>query len=57
MIFDIFKRLNARDKYPGTGIGLSVCKKVIAKHGGDVWVESELGKGSTFFFSILEQKE
>ncbi|MFA6851294.1 MAG: ATP-binding protein [Selenomonadaceae bacterium] len=56
-IFEIFQRLNVRGKYPGTGIGLAVCKKAIANHGGEIGVESEIGKGSTFCFSISDKKE
>ncbi|HMQ99492.1 MAG TPA: PAS domain S-box protein [Ignavibacteria bacterium] len=58
-IFIVFQKLHDHRKYPGSGIGLALCKRVIEKHGGKIWFESEVGKGTTFLFTlpVLEEKK
>jgi PAS domain S-box-containing protein len=55
-LFGLFERLHTQEEYPGTGAGLAICKKIVQQFGGKIWIESQVGKGTTFFFTLAKNK-
>ena len=55
-LFTLFERLHTQEEYPGTGAGLAICKKIVQQFGGRIWIESQVGKGTTFFFTLAKNK-
>ena len=56
-IFEVFQRLQSRNDHEGSGIGLALCERIVERHGGEIWVESEPGEGATFSFTLQAEDE
>lgn len=56
-VFEMFQRLHTRDTYPGTGVGLAIVKKIVARHGGRIWVQSREPRGTIFHFTLADGSE